>query len=194
VNTEGRLTGYNTDGTGAALALEEARVRIEGATCLVIGNGGSARAIAATLAGRGARIIITGRNEERIRALAAGIRGPEPARALLLGALDRELMESIDIIINTTPVGMAPDTDTTPLPENLLAPRHAVFDIVYAPHTTRLIAAAQKRGCVVVHGIEMLIHQGARQFELWTGMPAPVGVMRRAILSHLGIIADARKA
>jgi shikimate dehydrogenase len=194
VNTEGRLTGYNTDGTGALRALEEARVRIEGSTCLVIGNGGSARAIAATLAERGARIIITGRNGERISALAAAIHGPVQARALQLDALGPGLMETIDIIINTTPVGMAPDTGATPLPDSLLAPRHTVFDIVYAPHVTRLLAAAQARGCVVVHGIEMLIHQGARQFELWTGRPAPVGVMRRAIFSHLGITDNARKA
>lgn len=194
LNNNGVLTGYNTDGIGAVSALEQENIAIEGSTCLIIGNGGSARAIAATLASRGARIIITGRNGERISGLAAGIRGAEPARALLLAALDRGLMDTIDIIINTTPVGMAPDTEEIPLPENLLSPHHAVFDIVYAPHTTRLIAAASARGCVVVHGIEMLLHQGARQFELWTGTPAPVDAMRRAIFSHLGIPGDARKA
>ena len=194
VNRDGRLAGYNTDGRGAARALAEGGVRVEGSTCLVIGNGGSARAVAATLAELGARIIITGRNGERIRALAAGVRGSEPARALLLADLDRDVMKTVDIVVNTTPVGMAPDTEAMPIPDGLLLPRHAVFDIVYAPHTTRLIAAAQARGCVVVHGIEMLIHQGALQFELWTGRQAPVDAMRRAIFSHLGITDDARKA
>ena len=191
VNSDGSLAGHNTDGPGAATALERGNVRIEGSTCLVIGNGGSARAIAATLAARGARIIITGRNPERIRGLAAALRPAEPARAVGLDALDRGLMDAVDVIINTTPVGMTPHADAMPFPENLLAPRHTVFDIVYAPHETRLLSAARSRGCAVVHGIEMLLHQGARQFELWTGLTAPVEVMRRAIFSHLGIPADA---
>ena len=191
VNRDGSLTGHNTDGPGAVRALERANVRTEGSTCLVIGNGGSARAIAATLAARGARIIITGRNPERIRALAAAVGRSASARAVELGALDRALMDTVDVIINTTPVGMAPQAEAIPLPEDLLAPRHTVFDIVYAPHNTVLLSAARRRGCVVVHGIEMLLHQGARQFELWTGLAAPVEIMRRAIFSHLGIPADA---
>jgi shikimate dehydrogenase len=194
VNRNGSIAGYNTDGTGAALALERAHVEIRGSTCLVVGNGGSARAIAATLASRGARIIITGRNEERIRSLAGVIRGPEPARALPLGSLDSGLMDEVDVIINTTPVGMTPDTDAMPIPGDLLAPHHAVFDIVYAPHTTRLIAAANAQKCVVIHGIEMLLLQGARQFELWTGTEAPLDVMRSAVVAHLGIHDDAGQA
>ncbi len=191
VNRDGSLAGHNTDGLGAAAALERGKVRIEGSTCLVIGNGGSASAIAATLAASGARIIITGRNSERIERLAAAIRTPEPARAVELVALDRGLMETVDVVINTTPVGMSPRPDAIPIPEDLLARHHAVFDIVYAPHETRLLAAARARGCVVIHGIEMLLHQGARQFELWTGLTAPVAAMRRAIFSNLGIPADA---
>lgn len=191
INTNGSLAGHNTDGLGAVTALERHNVRIEGSTCMVIGNGGSARAIAATLASRGAKIIITGRNPERIRGLAASLRPAEPARAIGPGELDRGVMETVDVVINTTPVGMAPRADAIPIPEDLLAPRHTVFDIVYAPHETRLLAAAAGRGCAVIHGIEMLLYQGARQFELWTGTEAPVEVMRRAIFSHLGIPADA---
>ncbi len=191
VNSGGSLIGHNTDGRGAAAALERAGVRIDGSTCLVIGNGGSARAIAATLAARGARIIITGRNGERIRGLAAALRPAEPARPVELNALECGLMETVDIIINTTPVGMTPHEDGIPMPDDLLLARHVVFDIVYAPHETRLLAAARSRGCVVVHGIEMLLHQGVLQFELWTGLTAPVETMRHAIFSHLGIPADA---
>lgn len=191
VNSGGALMGHNTDGHGAAAALERAGVRIDGSTCLVIGNGGSARAIAATLAARGSRIIITGRNGERIRGLAAALHPEEPARPVELNALESGLMETVDIIINTTPVGMAPHEDGIPVPDDLLLAHHVVFDIVYAPHETRLLTAARSRGCVVVHGIEMLLHQGVLQFELWTGLTAPVEAMRQAIFSHLGIPTDA---
>lgn len=181
LNTGGTITGYNTDGYGAVRALENGGVSIAGSRCLVIGNGGSARAIAFALQAAGAGVIIAGRNRSRIEALAGDLAKTSPAaRSVLIGELDQTLMESVDIVINTTPVGMAPDTASTPIDTGLLTARHAVFDIVYMPHVTGLLAAAREKGCTAVHGIDMLVFQGARQFEIWTGRPAPVELMARA--------------
>jgi shikimate 5-dehydrogenase len=79
---------------------------------------------------------------------------------------------------------MSPDAGATPLDVNLITARHTVFDIVYAPHMTSLLAAARDRGSTIVHGIDMLVFQGARQFELWTGKPAPVKTMLKAVHRH----------
>lgn len=181
VNNSGTITGYNTDGHGAVMSLENAGVDLKAKGCIVIGNGGSARAIAFTLAERGASVVIAGRNRERIENLADDLRCSSPGtRSALLGEIDSAFMERIDIVINTTPVGMVPDTGSTPFNTDLLSARHTVFDIVYAPHETRLLTAAAERGCRVVYGLDMLVLQGARQFELWTGGPAPVETMRLA--------------
>jgi shikimate dehydrogenase len=188
VNTGGRIIGYNTDGYGALRSIEQRGISLKGKTCLILGNGGSARAIAFTLAGHGVSIIIAGRNEERISKLAGDISAISPnAHSALLGSIDRGFMETIDIIINTTPIGMAPDTGSVPIDIDCINKRHIVFDIVYAPHETRLLAAARDKGCPVVFGVDMLVMQGARQFEIWTGLDAPVETMRRAAHRHLNI-------
>jgi shikimate dehydrogenase len=188
INRNGTLTGYNTDGYGAVLAIEQCGITLKGMTFMVIGNGGSARAIAFTLAERKAGVIIAGRNENRIKALADDIRHKSPAaRSALLKEIDSSFMESVDVIINTTSVGMAPDTESTPLDPALIASRHVVFDIVYTPRETSLLASAKKLGCRVIYGVDMLVLQGARQFELWTGKKAPVETMRRAAHRHLSI-------
>jgi len=188
VNENGRLSGYNTDGYGAVRAIEQSGITLKGKTCMVIGNGGSARAIALTLAGTGARVIIAGRNGIRVNSFVQDLTTVAPGtKAVILKDITSSFMEQVDVIINTTPLGMTPDTGSTPLEASLIAPRHIVFDIVYAPHETRLLADARKIGCRVVYGIEMLILQGARQFEIWTGREAPVETMRRAAYRHVHI-------
>jgi shikimate dehydrogenase len=186
INRDGAIAGFNTDGYGAVRALQESNVLLKNAICLIIGNGGSARAIAFALLANGTAVIITGRNAGRIEKLAEDLRTIAPStRSVLLDDIDNLFMESVDIIINTTPVGMTPDTGSTPLGINLISARHTVFDIVYAPHMTGLLAAARDRGSTIVHGIDMLVFQGARQFELWSGKPAPVKTMMRAVQKHL---------
>lgn len=181
LNTGGVITGYNTDGLGAVRALENAGIAVGGSRCLVIGNGGSARAIAFALQAAGAHILIAGRNLSRIKALAGDLgKDSHPVRSMLLDELDSRLMESVDIVINTTSVGMAPEIGRTPIDTRLITARQAVFDIVYSPHTTGLLAAALDKGCAVVYGRDMLVFQGARQFEIWTDMAAPVETMARA--------------
>lgn len=186
-NLGGSIVGYNTDGRGAVRALVESGVDIEGASCLIIGNGGSARSIGFSLVTHHASLLIAGRSTERARALASDLGGdPSAVRAIGIQEIGPAVMEGIDIIINTTPVGMADDARNIPIAPDLISPRHTVFDIVYVPRTTRLLLEASRRKAHTVHGIDMLVYQGALQFELWTGQEAPVEAMFRAVNEALG--------
>jgi shikimate 5-dehydrogenase len=90
-----------------------------------------------------------------------------------------------DVIINATSVGMTPHADSVPLKTNLLENGMVVMDMVYNPLKTRLLTEAEKQGCTTVDGVSMFVHQGAVQFELWTGKKAPVDIMRRVVLDEL---------
>ncbi len=183
LNDNGTITGYNTDGLGAVSPLEKRIGPLSGKKALVVGNGGSARAIAFALLSRGARVVIAGRNPSRAASLAADL--GRSARSSAIDSLDPGFMSEIDIVINTTPVGMTPDTDSTPIEEKLLLPHHTVFDIVYSPARTHLLALAEAKGCAVVRGVEMLVSQALAQFKIWTGKDAPERQIYDAVESHL---------
>jgi shikimate dehydrogenase len=186
VNRNGTITGHNTDGAGAMRALEKNRISVKNRTVLILGNGGSARAIATALLENQASVILAGRNRSRVEALARELeKGHGTVRSLCIDELDLKFMEIIDVIINTTPVGMAPNIDDTPLSEDLISRKHTVFDIVYSPLMTKFLTSARRKKCTIVNGIDMLISQGALQFELWTGKPAPIEAINSAILNRL---------
>ncbi len=179
---EGRIHGYNTDGIGVLIPLQKAGFDSSRSRILILGNGGSARAIAYTLLQEGASVILCGRNRERVSRLVNELSCKYPSvESLLFNQLNSSLMLEVDFIINTTTVGMHPDIDDTPLSTDFLMPKHTVFDIVYAPPQTRLLLDAEERGCRIIKGLEMLLHQGARQFEIWTNQKAPLEIMRRAL-------------
>jgi shikimate dehydrogenase len=98
---------------------------------------------------------------------------------------DQERLGAADILINTTSVGMAPNTGALPLPAAILDSSMVVMDIVYHPMETALLAAARRSGCRTVDGVAMFVFQGALQFERWTGVAAPVAAMRRAVIEAL---------
>ena len=89
------------------------------------------------------------------------------------------------LIIHCTPVGMHPHRDATLVPAELFQPEQAVFDIVYTPLETKLLSEAKSRGCKVIPGVEMFVNQAVLQFERFTGVDAPVAVMRRVVMEHL---------
>ena len=181
-NDEGSIYAFNTDGTGITETLKEKGVDVNGRLALVLGNGGSARATAFTLAESGAKLLIAGRNAKRIRVLADDIHATgADVETSLIPDLDTSTMRQVDIIINTTPVGMHPDTESSPLPPDLILKHQVVFDIVYSPRITRLLNLAKQKGCVIITGDNMLLHQACRQFAIWTGKEAPVDVMRQAL-------------
>lgn len=180
------ISGHNTDGYGALLALTNNGISPRGATVLLAGNGGAARSIAHALLDEGARVFIAGRNRRRVSSLVDDLKkSHDSAEGLLLDDITPGFTGRVNIIINTTPVGMAPDTDACIFPENLLQKSQLVMDIVYTPLKTALLAAAERKGCRVLNGLEMLLYQGARQFEIWTDLRAPVDIMRSALLESL---------
>lgn len=168
------LTGYNTDWLGAVRPLKEA-ITLQGAAVVILGAGGSARAIGFGMLEAGAEIILCSRTPSRGKNLAAD-----------LGCRWSPL-EEIDtlqgqVLINATSVGMAPQHDLSPVPQDVVTHFDVVMDIVYAPLQTTLLSDAQKAGCKVINGLEMLLYQGMSQFELWTGCNPPEEDMRRALL------------
>ncbi|MDD2837243.1 MAG: shikimate dehydrogenase [Methanothrix sp.] len=173
-----RVAGYNTDGWGALLALRDAGVEIKGRSVLIIGAGGAARAIAYTLQQEEAEISIANRSQKRAEDLASQV----GARGFSLQDLAR-LVPQADIIVNCTSVGMRAG-DARLLDGGLLQSRQAVFDIVYN-RDTELLQDARAAGAVSVDGVMMLVYQGAKALEIWTGKKAPVDVMERAVREAL---------
>jgi len=189
VNTQGRLFGYNSDGAGALQALHDQGHDPAGKHVLILGSGGAARAIAFTLAlkSRPGRLGIMGIIPEELGKLADDIKD-KAEYAVATGPLTPEhlqkILPEVDILINCTPVGMYPQIQHTPVPAQLLQPKHVVFDIVYNPLKTRLLADAQHAGAVAISGIEMFLNQAAIQFELWTEQKAPKEIMRNILIRH----------
>ncbi len=172
----GKLYGYNTDYVGVLRALER-RVQLRGSRVLLYGAGGAARAAAFALAQGGAVVSICARRRESARALARAVGGEVVERRRLR-------REFFDAIVNCTPVGMHPHANASPLRAEELNCR-VVMDLIYRPRRTRLLQLAKRRGIQTVSGVEMFLAQGSAQWEIWTGLRAPVAAMRRAVLQAL---------
>jgi len=177
VNRDGRLTGYNTDWLGAMSALT-AEFSLKGRHVLILGAGGASRAIAYGIVQAGGRVSLTDIDAARAAALVKDL-GGEAIPLNTAGDCPAT------ILVNATPVGMTPDVDRIPIDPDRLGRFAAVMDIVYQPLETRLLREAKARGAAAIDGLQMLIHQGAAQFELWTGQAAPAEVMARAAYQAL---------
>ena len=190
VNDDGVLRGYNTDATGFLQALLERGVKPEGKNMVILGAGGASRAISFVLAERGAHLVILNRLLELDWAeeLASRISQifTKEVEALELNEENlAKVLEKADIVVNATSVGMSPNIDETPIPAKLLKPGLIVFDIVYNPIKTRLLREAEAAGAKTIGGFDMLVWQGVLAFELWTGMKAPVKVMKEEAIKGL---------
>jgi len=172
---DGKLYGFNTDTAGVVRPLEQ-RITIEKAKILVLGAGGAARAAVFALKERGAEVYILNRSAAPAQKLARSARARTAKRADL-----KKL--TFDVIINATPVGMN-NVRESPLNADEINARY-VFDMIYDPPDTRLMKLARERGAQTIPGIEMFVHQAARQFEIWTGKPAPWDDMLRAVVLKL---------
>jgi len=184
VTPEG-LVGHNTDGAGCVMALREETGRgAAGLSIVQIGCGGAGRAVAVYLARDGAaELSLYDADLARAQELASLVSRSSPgvrARWLRGGSLP-EAIASADMVVNATPIGMWPNVDAEPPIDPDWIPRGIlVYDIINNPPRTRLLQAAEERGCRVLGGLPMLVMQGALAFRLWTGLDAPVDVMRRA--------------
>jgi 3-dehydroquinate dehydratase/shikimate dehydrogenase len=171
----GRWRGTNTDTDGILVPLQK-RIRLNKASVLIAGNGGTARSAAFTLKNAGASLAITGRNIDRVRALAKLV----DAEALTLEQAEARFF---DVLIHATPVGMWPHTENCLFRNSI--PASLVFDLVYTPQETLLLKRAAAEGRKVIPGLEMFLEQAARQFEIFTGESAPRAAMERAALEAL---------
>jgi 3-dehydroquinate dehydratase / shikimate dehydrogenase len=176
---DGKLYGFNTDVAGVVVPLEQ-RITLQGAKILVVGAGGVARAAAFGLKNKGAEVFITNRTAEKGQALA------RQSKAKYLKRAD-VAKSSFDVIINATPVGMGANKQS-PLEEKELNTKY-VFDLVYTPAETKLTKMAKAKNIQVIPGLEMFVQQGARQFEIWTGKPAPIADMAFVVSKALERIA-----
>ncbi|MFP3868210.1 MAG: shikimate dehydrogenase [Desulfobacteraceae bacterium] len=177
INQQGRLQGGNTDYLGAIAALQD-RTEIKGKHFLVLGAGGAARAIAFGIIEAGGLVTVTDIDWDRAQALAQELK----VESIPLNGLAQCPAE---MLINATPVGMAPKVEDIPIDPQFVGRFSLVMDIVYRPLQTRLLQEAEARGGQTIDGLQMLIYQGAAQFQLFTGQTAPVEVMRQAALAAL---------
>jgi len=188
VNDNGVLRGYNTDATGFLHALRERGVEPEGKSVVILGAGGASRAISFILAERGSSLVILNRTWDKAKICADRISEIFQRKATAL-KLNREnlaaALSQADILVNATSIGMSPNINETPVTSNLLKSGLVVFDIVYNPIKTRLRREAEAAGATVISGLDMLVWQGALAFEKWTGLKAPVELMREKVIKVL---------
>ena len=177
LNDNGRLVGSNTDCIGAINALKE-KTQIPNKDVVMIGAGGAARAVGYGILSEGGNLSIVNILEDEGERLASDL-GVNYYHLSDFNKLDYQ------ILVNTTPVGMTPDTDEMPVSPADLKKGAVVMDIIYNPLKTKLLREAEKIGCAIINGVPMFVFQGAAQFELWTGKNAPVELMRQTVLESL---------
>ena len=190
VNDNGVLRGYNTDASGFIRALLESGIELGGKSIVLLGAGGAARAIAYILDERQAGLTILNRREELDWAeeIAGKIKkesGNEVRVYELLAGHLAAALEKADILVNATSLGMSPQSNTSPVPAELIKKGLQVVDIVYNPVRTKLLQDAAGAGAATVAGLDMLVWQGALAFEKWIGREAPFALMKKVALAEL---------
>jgi shikimate dehydrogenase len=182
----GKLSGYNTDADGALRALREGGVPLVNHHVALLGSGGAARAIAFALAMKTKidGLTILGIDDRERGSLTKDLQS-RTKLAVEEGPLTPETLgravKDARLLIHCTPVGMHPKVEECCVPASVLTPSLTVMDIVYNPRETRLLREARQAGCRTILGLEMFLYQAAAQFELWTGRPAPIEVMRAVL-------------
>ena len=188
--------GFNTDADAIVTALREAfAMELRGAKVLLLGAGGAGRTAALKLASeKVAELFLVNRTSSKAEEIAGEIKTRFPSVHVSTG----HPAAAVDLLLNATSLGLKPG-DASPLDEKLfsLKQTRAVYDMIYRPAETRLlplysemksrglVAAAKAAGCQTANGLGMLLHQGAKAFEIWTGQPAPLDVMRRALEKNI---------
>jgi shikimate dehydrogenase len=177
--------GTNTDVHGFLAPLKQLEREWSKIKPLVLGCGGAARAVVEGLSGLGCQEIrVVGRNLTKLNQLQSEW---SQVRVYQWSEL-RELIAESELLVNTTPLGMYPNLEQSPLDDDLvklIQPGAIAYDLIYTPRPTRWLVESQKQGTVIIDGLEMLINQGAIALEIWLQRPAPVDIMRQALLSYL---------
>jgi len=190
LNKNGRLIGYTTDGKGALEALRHNGVNPSGKKIVILGAGGASRSVSLTLAKEAKELVILNRTLTKAEELAEELKASKDTNAIAKAKelnhqnAKQELLDA-NILINATSLGMRPHDTLMPVNPSLLRSDLAVFDLVYEPIETRLLAEAKKKGATIIDGLTMLVFQGAVSFEIWTGEKAPLEVMMKAATDEL---------
>ncbi|HVN47288.1 MAG TPA: shikimate dehydrogenase [Bacteroidota bacterium] len=188
----GKLYGYNTDVLGIFQSLEPYHQRIAQQSCLVLGAGGAARSVMFVLTQqlKPKKIYLTSRTIEKCESLVGTFRSID-VELEILPADSKKFFDAIEessLMVNTTPLGMFPHADVSPLPANApLNSRLIVFDLIYRPLQTLLLQQASAAGATAVGGLEMLIQQGAAAFKIWTGQELPLALVRSTLFKELSV-------
>ena len=189
-NENGHLQATNTDAGGARKSLIDAGCEITGKNVLMVGSGGVTRAISFILAEDVDRMVLTDIIDDRAKNLAMEVK--EKTDANVEGKISNEStlkqeIESADILINCTPIGMHHNLDASPIPKSLLHSDLFVFDVIYNLLETQLMKDAAEIGCQTLGGLDMLVNQGILAFEWWTGKSPNSTLMKNKIIDFLGI-------
>lgn len=187
-NVDGVLKAKNTDAAGSKKGLKDAGCEISGKNILILGAGGASRAVSFVLAEEANKIMISNRTKQRAVSLAEDIKKKTNIEVEAYSnepSVLEKIIEDTHILINTTPIGMYPNINDLPLPENLIHKNLFVFDVIYNPLKTKLLKIAEKKGCEILGGLDMLINQGALAFQWWTGKDPDINLMKRAIINYL---------
>jgi shikimate dehydrogenase len=183
-NGKCRAVGFNTDADAIAQSLrEDLKLEIRGTKVLLLGAGGAGHTAALKLASeKVAELFLVNRTRSKAEEIAGEIKKQFPSVKVAVGYPKTD----VDLILNATSLGLKTD-DASPLDERQFSLKQvsAVYDMIYRPAETKLFAAAKKSGCKTANGIGMLLHQGAKAFEIWTGKTAPLDVMRRALEQNI---------
>ena len=183
--------GTNTDIDGFLSPLQSLQRDWANLTPVILGNGGAARAVVVGLSQLGClQIHIVGRDRQKLWQFTQGWENTRLTAALKVHFWDElsEIIEETELLINTTPIGMSPNVDDSPIESILFArmPENAiVYDLIYTPNPTQFLKNAQKQGLITIDGLEMLARQGAIALQLWSQKPVPVDVMIQSLRDHL---------
>ena len=189
-NEDGFLRAKNTDAIGAKRALIEAGYDFSNKKILILGAGGAARAISFTLAGDVNKIVIVNRTEKKALKLVSELKksyGLNFEGKNFSNKILEEEIKKADVLINTTPIGMYPKINESPIPSELLYENLMVFDVIYNPLETKLIKNAKEKGCKTLGGLDMLVNQGVLAFEWWTNVQPNRGIMKNKVIEYLGL-------
>ncbi|MDJ0706762.1 MAG: shikimate dehydrogenase [Leptolyngbyaceae cyanobacterium MO_188.B28] len=191
--TDAGWSGCNTDVTGFLAPLKSMDRDWSQTIVLVLGNGGAARAVVAGCSQLGcAAIWVVGRNQAKLEAFQQSwLASPlQPKLSVHLWDTLSERIPQAGLIVNTTPIGMHPHIDASPLGPSLLAqmqPAAIAYDLIYTPNPTQFLRQADAQGAIPIDGLEMLVRQGAAALEIWLQRSAPVDIMRRSLKQQLGL-------
>ncbi len=187
---DGRIVGHSSDGWAAVKSLEEEGITLQNRRVAILGGGGSARSLALTFAREGvAHLQILNRTLARAQTIALEVE--KLGANVSAGVFSADSLESVDLVVNSTSLGMTPDLDSTPIPVPSLRPEIAVYDIVYNPLETRFLREAREIGCRAVDGLGMLIYTNVYAAQVCAGARISAQVMRQEALQALAAASTA---